>query len=180
MKGRTPTPTHLRAITGNAGKRTTETHEPEPAADPDKDPPDHLDHWGREIWNRLYPELAKSVGISVLDRPKLEIFCESFSRYKQADDALWAIVRNPATGEEKTVRSYTYKTTGRNGVQIKTRPEYHQLHEEVRLMDRIGAEFGLSPAARVRLRGLGQGKLFDDDELDRINQDFGGPRRLAT
>lgn len=175
MKGRPPKPTDLRVIEGDRGKRGTETMEPEPTPTSEDDPPEHLDYWGRLMWVRLFKELEHKVGITVLDRPKLEMFCESFSRYKHADDQLWMTVKDPATGAEKTVRSYTYVTHGRNGKQLKTRPEYHHLHEEARLMNSMGAEFGLSPAARVRLRGLAQGNLLD--ELDKLEHQFGADRR---
>lgn len=175
MKGRPPKPTDLRVIEGNRGKRVTETLEPEPTPIDDDAPPAHFDHWAREMWARLFKELSGKVGLTALDRPKLEMFCECYSRYRLADDALWATVKDPATGVETTVRSYVYVTHGRNGKQIKTRPELNQLHEELRLMNSMGAEFGLSPAARVRLRGLAQGDLLD--ELDKLENQYGARER---
>lgn len=165
MKGRPNTPTHLRAIDGNAGKRGLETMEPEPPIVINGDPPGHLDAYGVEMWNRLHPKLVKYIGLSELDLPKLEMYCESYSRYRHAKAALYE------TKDGATVFATTYTTWGRNGKQHKTRPEYHQMLEEARLMHSLGAEMGLSPSARARLKGLAQGDMFDEfDELQRRYQ----------
>jgi P27 family predicted phage terminase small subunit len=164
MKGRPNTPTHLRAIEGNRGKRSLDTLEPEvPVIDGDA--PAYLEGPALEMWNTLLPLLIKHVGLTVLDRPKLEMYCASYGRYRLATMAL----------TKDGVTSTTYTVKGRNGNQIKTRPEYHQMLEEVRLMHSLGAEMGLSPAARARLKGLAQGDLFDElDELNRRYQSVQG------
>lgn len=169
MRGRGPTPTHLRAIDGNRGKRVLETLEPEPPIVIDGDPPEHLDAHGRDMWLRLHPVLVKYVGLSILDLPKLEMYCESYARYRLAKEALYD------TKDGATVFSTTYTTHGRNGKQIKTRPEYHQMLEEARLMHSLGAEMGLSPSSRARLKGLAQGDMFDEfDALTRRYQSAQG------
>lgn len=170
MKGRPNTPTHLRAIEGNPGKRTTETLEPEPKLVIAHDAPMHLDAYGREMWDRLIVDLGKFVGLTVLDLPKLELICMSYSRYRLSLDAL----RETKDGVE--IFSTTYTTYGRNGRQIKTRPEYHQALEEARLMHSLMAEFGMSPAARARLGGFGQRGLFEDDALSQLNHRYGETR----
>jgi P27 family predicted phage terminase small subunit len=159
MKGRPNTPTHLRAVEGNRGKRSLETHEPEPPVI-DGDAPAYLVGPALEMWHRLLPLLVKHVALSELDKPKLEMYCASYGRYRGAMMALSA----------DGVITTTYTARGRNGTQIKTRPEYHQMLEEVRLMHSLGAEMGLSPAARARLKGLGQGDFFD--ELDELNRRY--------
>lgn len=163
MKGRPTTPTHLRAIDGNPGKRSLDTQEPQPPVI-DGTAPAHLEGAALEMWNRLLPPLIKYVGLTILDWPKFEMYCASYGRYRQAQMALCA----------DGVISTTYTTRGRNGTQHKTRPEYHQMLEEVRLMHSLGAEMGLSPSARARLKGLAQGDLFDElDELNRLYQSAG-------
>lgn len=57
----------------------------------------------------------------------------------------------------------TYAVTGRNGTQIKTRPEVAQFNETRRTALRLFAEFGMTPSAARSLSGpAGQGDLFDD------------------
>jgi phage terminase small subunit len=87
MKGRPNTPTHLRAIEGNRGKRSLDTLEPEvPVIDGDA--PAYLEGAALEMWNTLLPLLVKHVGLTVLDRPKLEMYCASYGRYRLATMAL--------------------------------------------------------------------------------------------
>jgi phage terminase small subunit len=55
----------------------------------------------------------------------------------------------------------TYETAGKNGRMFRARPEVGIANEAIRTMTRVGSEFGFSPAARLRLRGVDQGDLFD-------------------
>lgn len=174
MKGRPPTPTHLRAIEGNRGKRGLETQEPEPPIVVEHQPPEHFDRFAADMWKRLIVDLGMYVQVTVLDLPKLELLCMSYSRYRTALDAM--MVRKDG-GE---IFERTYITSGRNGKQIKTRPEYHQALEEARFMHSLMAEFGMSPASRVRLKGMGQRGLFDEDPLGKLNEQYGDGRPRAS
>lgn len=168
MKGRPPTPTHLRAIDGNPSKRSLATQEPEPKLVTAHEAPAYFDARSRELWDRIIVDLQKYVGATILDLPKLELLCLSYGRYRQAYDAMF----ENKDGQATLVTTYT--AHGRNGKQIKTRPEYHQMLEEARLMHSLMAEFGMSPAGRARLKGVGQGDLFDPlAELNRRYQSGG-------
>jgi phage terminase small subunit len=57
----------------------------------------------------------------------------------------------------------TYEVFGRNGKQMKSRPEVAQFNETRRTALRLFAEFGMTPsAARALNSAVGQGDLFDD------------------
>lgn len=57
----------------------------------------------------------------------------------------------------------TYAVKGRNGTQMKSRPEVAQFNETRRTALRLFAEFGMTPSAARSLSGpVGQGDLFDD------------------
>ncbi len=57
----------------------------------------------------------------------------------------------------------TYEVTGRNGKQMKSRPEVAQFNETRRTALRLFAEFGMTPsAARALNSAVGQGDFFDD------------------
>lgn len=59
----------------------------------------------------------------------------------------------------------TYAVKGRNGTQMKSRPEVAQFNETRRTALRLFAEFGMTPSASRSLAGAaGQGDLFDDFE----------------
>jgi len=161
MRGRPPKPTLLRAIDGNAGKRALHTNEPDPPAIFHAPAPEHLtDPCARKLWDELVPQLGRWVGMSELDLLGLELLCAAYGRMHVALDAI------------KGHGSTTYQVKGRNGTQIKTRPEYHIAQSEHALVKSLMAEYGLSPAARTRLKGIAQGDLFDDP-LARLAAKFG-------
>ncbi|WP_417624949.1 P27 family phage terminase small subunit [Paremcibacter congregatus] len=57
----------------------------------------------------------------------------------------------------------TYAVKGRNGTQIKARPEVAQFNETRRMALRLIGDFGMNPVAARSLTGVkGQGDLFDD------------------
>ncbi|PKR57494.1 P27 family phage terminase small subunit [Thalassospira lohafexi] len=57
----------------------------------------------------------------------------------------------------------TYAVKGRNGTQMKSRPEVAQFNETRRTALRLFAEFGMTPSAsRSLVAAAGQGDLFDD------------------
>ncbi len=169
MKGRPNLPTHLRVVSGNAGKRSTDTKEPEVPIIDDTAPA-HLRAEALEMWNKLFPLLARYVGLTELDKPKLEMYCAAYGRYRQAQRQIQITEIDGVTQEERLVLVTTYIAHGRNGKQIKTHPLYSQMIEEVRLMHSLGSELGLSMAARARLKGVGQGDMFD--ELDRLDREY--------
>lgn len=151
MKGRPPKPTQLRVLDGNAGKRALHTGEPDPPAIFHAPPPAQLtDARAIALWTDLVPQLGRWVGLSELDLVGLELLCAAYGRMHAALDKL------------KELNSTTYETKGRNGLQHKTRPQLLHVHAEHALIKSLMAEFGLSPAARVRLKGIAQGDLFDD------------------
>ena len=180
MQGRPPTPTPLRAINGNPGKRAMPEGEVQaPVVVEEIDPPAHLDAFAAECWRTLQPQLGRYVGLTRLDLLGLELFCASYGRYRLALEALTMPVGNAPAAATKAatveVIQTTYTTQGRNGRQIKTRPEYMQALEEVRLMKSIAAEYGLTPAARVRLKGVGQlGLPLGGDPLEQLNGKYQG------
>jgi P27 family predicted phage terminase small subunit len=182
MKGRPPKPTHLRAIEGNKGKRSTDTQEPEPPLVIEYDPPQRLRGAARDLWLQLIVELGKFVGIRTTDLTKLELLCEAFGRYREAQASLYVREKDPVSGADITVYRTTYVSQGRNGKQIKTRPEYHQMLEEARLFHSLSAEFGMSPAMRARLKGFGQRDLWDNegDALDQLEKEYGQARPGAV
>ena len=164
-RGRKPKPFTLAAIEGG---RTPDAV-PQPERLVDVACPDDLDGAARECWNQLAPDLVRVCGMSAVDLVMFRLFCESYGRYKDLERQLVMYGDGDAVtnsdGEEigrcvdgKT----TYTVTGRNGTQFKTRPEYHQLMNELQVMKSIAGEFGITPAARVRLKGMAQLDLFDD------------------
>src|SRR5215831_8202644 len=86
MRGRKPTPSSVRHLTGNPGKRAFNDDEPTPDDFDDAVPPSELD--GHPIalaeWKRLMPMLKRCRQITEADRGALLALCLEWARYLDA------------------------------------------------------------------------------------------------
>ena len=82
------TPTHLKLLKGNPGKRPIRP-EPEPAvpATP-PDPPEFLDEHAKNEWWRVAPELHALGLLTVLDLQPLAAYCQAYVHWVTAERAL--------------------------------------------------------------------------------------------
>lgn len=146
-RGRKSTPATVIQLRGNPGKRAQPENLPRPEIKSQPCPA-----WvcakGQEVWVRLMPEMERHGLISALYVDMFAQFCQLVGE----SQALLAVIKS---------RGRTYTTSGRNGIQYKTRPEVAQLNEVRRQLRGFGSEFGLSPSANRHLEGLAQGDLFD-------------------
>jgi P27 family predicted phage terminase small subunit len=103
-------------------------------------PPEHLTGHAREAWLRLAPELHRLLNLlTLLDVGPFSAYCWAYAHWQQAEEAL------QRSGE----------------LTIKTAKGHPRVNPLVRIasqamedMRRIGAEFGLSPNARLPLSGI--------------------------
>ncbi len=153
-------PTALKRLQGNPGKRPLPKDEPAPPpADPklpDSMPvcPDFLDEAARAEWAEIVPQLVELKVLARLDRAALAAYCQAWSRWRMAELLL--------AGDGLTYMSAT-------GV-VKKHPAIAIAAEAQKLMRQFLIEFGLTPAARARLRlDHGSGKQKDEGEgLDAV------------
>ncbi len=145
-RGRTPKPTELKLLQGNAGKRTLNTKEPKPElvliVPP---PPKNLGAVGKAEWKRLGSELVKLNLLSVLDTTMLEIYCDNYEQYRQSDKEIKTYFKK----NKKYTVSYTNKGGHENEV---PHPAIRVRRESLELLRSIGSEFGFSPSSRTRLK----------------------------
>lgn len=108
----------------------------------------------KRVWNRIAPELSR------LNRLKKHYvdFVQEYCVVK---------VRMDATRAQLDKDNWTYITTGRHGMQHKSRPEVAQLNDDWRKWNSLVAQLGLSPATELRFNDK-QGSLFGDDEFGSI------------
>lgn len=106
----------------------------------------------KRVWKRLAPELSK---LSRLKKHFVDIVAE-YCVVKVRMDG-W---REYLDGNE-----WSYVTTGRHGMQRKSRPEVAQLNDDWRKWNSLVAQLGLSPATEQRFNDK-QGGLFDDEFND--------------
>ena len=140
--GRKPTPTYLKLLRGNPGKRAINANEPKPEI-PAKQPapPVFLDDYALEEWKRVAPELWRMGLLTAVDVATLAVYCDAYSRWRVATEAIAVM----AARDELT-----------HGLLIKTRageatpnPLVWIASSAAKTMVRVAAEFGMTPAARV-------------------------------
>ena len=144
MRGRKPTPTHLKLVKGNPGKRALPTNEPIPARE-FPDPPAYLCDEAKVEWGRISSELFRMGLLTGIDRAALAAYCQSYGRWAQAEKALAVMAEKDAlTG------GLLIKTTNGNAIQ---NPLVGIANKAAADCIRYAAEFGMTPSARSRVHG---------------------------
>jgi P27 family predicted phage terminase small subunit len=134
MRGRRPTPTRLKMLTGNPGKRPLNKDEPRPDANVPECPLE-LGPVARTEWDRLVDELAVLRMLTNLDRAALAAYCGAY--------ALWA----DATVQ---IEKYGAMIKSPTGFPIQS-PYLSIVNRQAEIMMRIASEFGFTPASRSRI-----------------------------
>lgn len=116
--------------------------------------PRYLTRAEKRVWDRVAPELSRLNRL----RPHYVDFIAEYCVVK---------VRMDETRKALDEKDWTYVTSGRHGIQHKSRPEVAQLNDDWRKWNSLVAQLGLSPATELRFNDR-QGSLFDDDDFDNL------------
>ena len=136
MAGRKPTPTNLKLLKGNPGKRPINKNEPKP--DPGiPAPPDHLCRHALVEWGRITGELFRLGLLTDVDRAALAAYCQTYGRWIEAEDSI------------KT-QGLTITTTNGNEIQ---NPLVGIANKSLELMHKFLTEFGMTPSSRTKVSG---------------------------
>lgn len=141
MPGPRPTPTHLKLIRGNPGKRALNRNEPQPPIPPE--PPDFLMPTAKDEWHRIAGTLHALGLLTAVDTMPFAAYCLSVARWEQAEHALAAMAERDPTTAALMIK------TGVGSVVMN--PLLRVSMSAANDMVRYAAEFGLSPAARSRV-----------------------------
>ena len=134
MAGRKPLPTALKVLRGNPGKRPLNRGEAKPTPDTGN-VSRWLDAMAKEEWRRVVAELRRMGLLTVVDRAALEAYCQTYARWRWAEDEIRA-------------KGHVYITmTGF----YKDRPEVGIAERSLRLMKAFMVEFGMTPSSRSRI-----------------------------
>ena len=156
MAGRRPTPTHLKVVKGNPGKRALPKNEPKPKRSIPS-PPAHLSDTGLVAWGRLTVLLDEMGVLTLADGFALERLCDTYCEILKFRTQLMA------EGE-------TYTVTTMNGETLhKAHPAQAMLSDADRRFKGYLIEFGLTPAARSKVNV----KDKDGDKEDPLAAFFG-------
>jgi P27 family predicted phage terminase small subunit len=140
-------------VLGNPGKRRFKRAEPVPfAACPE--PPDHLSEEAKQEWHRVSQELYKLGLLSNIDRASLAAYCQSYSRWVQAERAIAVMAER-----DLLTRGLMIRTQKGNAIQ---NPLIGTANVAMAAMIRYASEFGMTPSARTRLSADGTMPDLDD------------------
>jgi P27 family predicted phage terminase small subunit len=157
MRGKTPTPTTLKIMRGNPGRRPLNLDEPwSPLLKRMPPAPGFLDDEGKRVWSAEGRRLIKAGLLTALDLTMFGTWCIWYSK-----------------------RDIASRAVNKSGLVIKAggvgnpyiNPYMSVISMCSKAMHQIEIEFGLSPASRTKVKSLNpaQRSLFDallDDEED--------------
>lgn len=157
MRGRKPKPTRLKVIEGNPGRRRLPKNEPKPSPSLKIAAPSILKGAALEEWNRIVGELIRMGVMTGLDTGALAGYCLAWGRLQLAQTVLDEIAeRDPAA-------ALMVRTS--NGTPIHN-PFLSIAQKAAAEMLKFAAEFGMTPAARVRLANSGSNPMIEGVATD--------------
>lgn len=134
MRGRKPTPTSIKKLTGNPGRRPFNPDEPRPVRGAPTCPA-HLSPTAKSEWKRLASQLVALGMLSALDRAVLAAYCQTYGRWVEAERKL---AETPALIKLQT--GY-----------VQQNPWLAVSNKQLELMHRLMTEMGLTPVSRSRV-----------------------------
>lgn len=134
MRGRKPTPTALKLIAGNPGKRPINTDEPQPRSDLTQ-APDWLTDRQRATWIEVV-ELAPAGLLKDIDASVFTVWVIAFDLYQEAS--------------EKLSRTGMLIKAPNTGVPMQS-PYLAIVNRQAQIMMKAAAEMGFTPASRSRV-----------------------------
>lgn len=159
MRGRKPTPTNLKILAGNPGKRTLNANEPRPKKLEVESPPNDLTDRGKKIWTSTTKQLRTCGLLTEVDANAIIRYCDIFDKWliakqlydeKGAYAPIYAMVDDGKKGKKKEV-------IGMN--RAPWAAEYKAFLKELL---RLEVEFGMTPSSRSRIQ-VDIGEKGDDD-----------------
>jgi P27 family predicted phage terminase small subunit len=129
-----PTPTRLKVLRGNPGKRPLTRREARPQPHP-VEPPERLSRGGLEHWRELAPTLIRLGLLSEVDGEAFVLLCNTLAELNEA---------------RANLKIYGTVLTTKHGMMFLS-PHYKVAREAAALACKLFAEFGLTPSARSRI-----------------------------
>lgn len=136
--GRKPTPSHLKLVRGNPGKRPLNAKEPAPRRERPSAPA-HISDTAREVWGQAVLLLDEMGVLTSADVFAIEVLCEALADHRDA-------------GETIAAEGRFYETTNATGGTMwRAHPAVALRSDADRRIRGWCAEFGLTPSARSRI-----------------------------
>lgn len=149
QRGRKPTPTAIKVLEGNPGKRQLNTNEPEPEK---KAPrcPSWLEEEAKKEWKRLSKQMEQLGILTQVDMTAFAGYCQAYARWKDAEEFI-------------TKHGTIVKTPSGYWQQV---PQVSIAQTYLKIMIKFCEQFGLTPSSRSRIvANEGDNKESDGMEL---------------
>lgn len=132
--GRKQTPSNVREIKGNPGKRKINKTEPKPK-DGVPTCPSLLCDVAKREWKRLSSKLGDLGLLTEVDRAPFMAYCHSYAMYAKA---------------VKEINAKGLMVKGYRGPKVKN-PAISIANKHVEIMIKLASEFGMTPASRTKI-----------------------------
>jgi P27 family predicted phage terminase small subunit len=143
MPGPPPTPTVLKLLRGNPGRRPIRPEPQPPQAAEPPDAPLFLVGYAADEWDRVAGWLHLMGLLSALDVMPLAAYCQAYAHWRTAEEVLAAMAAKDPVSAGLLIRSQ-----GGDAIQ---NPLVGVARRAAADMVRYAGEFGMSPAARARI-----------------------------
>lgn len=155
--GRKQTPTALKLVRGNPGKRALNKREPKPElAQPS--PPPFLNDDAKVEWGRVIGPLFNVGLMTELDRAALAAYCQSYGRWAEAERALARMA-----AKDELNKALMVKTSNGNAIQNPLVGTANKAKDD---MVRHAIEFGMTPAARAKVEATPDESKTNDQHAE--------------
>ena len=168
-RGPQPKPTALRILEGNPSKRSLNKFEPKPNPVCSTPPPAYFSEYSKGCWNRAVEILGRIGVLTEADLPLLERYCDFLNDFRRAREFLSTVEGLWYPMYERDLNGEICKTKDGKPI-IKEMKVFPQLAQKLRVSEhllRIEQHFGMTPAARSRIRlapGTDPGATPPDDD----------------
>lgn len=178
--GRKPVPTNLKILHGNPGKRPLPKNEPKPAPIAPKCP-SWLHKDAKKEWKRVAPQLERLGLLTQLDMVALAGYCQSYARYKEAEEFLTKRGTTYALWERDASGAIMYDDRGQPILRYMQQwPQVSISNKALQQVRAFCSEFGFTPSARGRMsvpgaedKEDGMAALFSEVNLNAIRSGKG-------
>lgn len=144
LRGKKPTPSHLKIITGNPGKRPLPVNEPKPELAVPTVPKELCDD-GKLEWGRVSVQLHRCGLLSEIDRAALVAYCASFGLWVRTTRKLREM--EDADPEYRGLMIFSAKGN------LISNPLIGIANKAAADVVRYAEQFGMTPSARTRVHG---------------------------
>lgn len=145
--GRPRTPTALKVITGNPGKRPLNDAEPQPTATPPKCPT-WLSASAKKKWKELAPELSRMGLLTIVDGDVLASYCQAWAEFEAATRTIEEEGRTVMSGGKVIGDGPDASVLGG---QMQPHPAVAMQRSAWKAIKDFASLFGLDPSSRSRL-----------------------------